>query len=437
MVRLTGQVSFDICIVGGGIAGVTTAFEILKNTNNKVCILESDKVAHGATGHNAGYVVAEFEKSFKEIVKEYGLDMAQRGISEIEDSFNYYLDLYNTLGLEKPNVQSTAVAFSNEEHFLNELEEEYLKYGMIKKKVFVHEKSKWLKTIPEIFHKSITVIDSNRFLELLNDKDRDELYFNAIIMGPVALANSAVFTERLAEYCLEKYSGRFEIFENTHVSSIRLLQNNIGILDTLMGVCFANKIVLCTNGFEKFDIYGPYGMKVDKEFHHNVYGLIGYMSGTFIPSIKEEEKIGVLYEESYKHKNMPVYAGPYIYYSKRNFEMDSKRGILWSLGGPELLLPERIFYNKIHLTKPEVFEELDNYQIKHFKVDEKSQFHWHGLMGYTKTGIRMVGRDKRFLNLLYNLGCNGIGIIPSVAGARRIARLINEEKLDRSIFDPR
>ena len=64
----------DIVIVGGGIAGIVTAYEILKNTNLKVVLLEATKVAHGATGHNAGQVTSYFENPFQDFVNKFGLE---------------------------------------------------------------------------------------------------------------------------------------------------------------------------------------------------------------------------------------------------------------------------------------------------------------------------------------------------------------------------
>ena len=36
--------------------------------------------------------------------------------------------------------------------------------------------------------------------------------------------------------------------------------------------------------------------------------------------------------------------------------------------------------------------------------------------------------------LLYNLGCNGVGFLPSIAGGHRIARLLSGERLPREFF---
>ena len=68
---------------------------------------------------------------------------------------------------------------------------------------------------------------------------------------------------------------------------------------------------------------------------------------------------------------------------------------------------------------------------------EPFDFAWHGLMAYTPGSVRIVGRHPHDHRLLYNLGCNGVGFLPSIAGGRRIARLLAGDELQPSIFDPR
>ena len=70
----------DISIVGAGIAGVTTAYFILKNTNNKVMLVDSNKAGHGASGHNAGQLTTYFERPLADIATEFGVEMACKEI---------------------------------------------------------------------------------------------------------------------------------------------------------------------------------------------------------------------------------------------------------------------------------------------------------------------------------------------------------------------
>jgi glycine/D-amino acid oxidase-like deaminating enzyme len=64
-------------------------------------------------------------------------------------------------------------------------------------------------------------------------------------------------------------------------------------------------------------------------------------------------------------------------------------------------------------------------------------FQWHGLMGYTGGMVRVIGVHPHYPALLYNLGCNGVGFLPSMHGGQRVARILAGERLPRSIFDPR
>jgi glycine/D-amino acid oxidase-like deaminating enzyme len=64
-------------------------------------------------------------------------------------------------------------------------------------------------------------------------------------------------------------------------------------------------------------------------------------------------------------------------------------------------------------------------------------YKWHGLMGYTPSGVRIIGPEPRNKILLYNLGCNGVGLLPSIYGGKKISLFINGENLPASIFDPK
>ena len=54
-------------------------FFALKYTHKKIVMLERYKLAHGATGHNAGQVVSYFERGFASLVDEFGIERAAQG----------------------------------------------------------------------------------------------------------------------------------------------------------------------------------------------------------------------------------------------------------------------------------------------------------------------------------------------------------------------
>ena len=58
-------------------------------------------------------------------------------------------------------------------------------------------------------------------------------------------------------------------------------------------------------------------------------------------------------------------------------------------------------------------------------------------MGDMDGRVRVIGYHPRHERLLYKLGGNGVGFLPSIHGGRQIARLLAGERLPASIFDPR
>ena len=52
--KLTEDASADVAIIGAGIAGVSSAYFTLAKTGKSVALIERSRLAHGATGHNAG-----------------------------------------------------------------------------------------------------------------------------------------------------------------------------------------------------------------------------------------------------------------------------------------------------------------------------------------------------------------------------------------------
>src|SRR5580765_970466 len=66
----------DVVVVGAGIAGIATAFFLLRSSTGVVMLLERDRVARGASGYNAGQLTTYFERPLSDIADEFGLEPA-------------------------------------------------------------------------------------------------------------------------------------------------------------------------------------------------------------------------------------------------------------------------------------------------------------------------------------------------------------------------
>ncbi len=73
---LRGTVKTDVCVIGGGLAGLTTALE-LSRRKKRVVLLEAKRLAWGASGRNGGFVSNGFAEGIENVQKRVGLDAAR------------------------------------------------------------------------------------------------------------------------------------------------------------------------------------------------------------------------------------------------------------------------------------------------------------------------------------------------------------------------
>jgi gamma-glutamylputrescine oxidase len=73
---LTKQITVDVCVVGGGLAGLTTCLELARR-GKSVVLLEAKRIASGASGRNGGFVSNGFALGIDEVAAQVGGDAAR------------------------------------------------------------------------------------------------------------------------------------------------------------------------------------------------------------------------------------------------------------------------------------------------------------------------------------------------------------------------
>ena len=74
---LFGDVRADVCIVGAGIAGLSLALALARD-GARVVVLEAERIGAGASGRNAGFVLAGVAENFVASCRRYGAERAAR-----------------------------------------------------------------------------------------------------------------------------------------------------------------------------------------------------------------------------------------------------------------------------------------------------------------------------------------------------------------------
>jgi glycine/D-amino acid oxidase-like deaminating enzyme len=430
--RLRRDLQTDVALVGAGIAGMATAFFTLKYTDKKVTVLEAYKLAHGATGHNAGQIVSYFEKGFAAMVKEFGMPLAAEGQRSIDEAWSLLQEIYDDAKLDIFFDHRTGHdGFSTYEQVINALEEARYKREahLTFDRVTIATSAPFVDDIPHQYAGLWSAAPQRQILEML---ETDNLMFVAAGSTKKGCTNSALLCERLVDYLYEAYPERFALYEHAPVRKIILKEGSV-VLDADMHVVDALNVVLCTNGFENLHIINEHGLEIDAKYHANVRGRVAYMSAY----LEEAGKPPVA--TAYQTPEQPIENLPYYYLTRRPFEYEEgKEHSLISVGGPEEAFEQAVYSREAEYPES-AMQVIDTFVRTIYDSGHEGPvqyiFTWHGLMGYTANGIRMVGPEPQNPVLLYNLGCNGVGILPSIFGGRKLARHLAGEQVQPSIFD--
>ncbi|SFV17220.1 gamma-glutamylputrescine oxidase [Pseudoduganella namucuonensis] len=75
---LDGDVEADICVIGGGFAGLATAMSLMERGQRNVVLLEAETVGHGASGRNGGFVFGGYSLGERALVDSAGTDQGRK-----------------------------------------------------------------------------------------------------------------------------------------------------------------------------------------------------------------------------------------------------------------------------------------------------------------------------------------------------------------------
>ena len=99
---LAFELDVDVCVIGGGLAGLTTALEVARR-GWSVAVLEARRIAWNASGRNLGFVLPGFAQDIDKIVERCGIDHAKILWALSEDGVEYIRNLIRDTGM--PGVE--------------------------------------------------------------------------------------------------------------------------------------------------------------------------------------------------------------------------------------------------------------------------------------------------------------------------------------------
>jgi glycine/D-amino acid oxidase-like deaminating enzyme len=429
---LDADTQADVVVVGAGIAGVATAFFVLRDTEKTVLLLERDRVARGATGRNAGQMTTYFERPLSDIATQFGAGVAAEAQGGFEGAHGLLEEMLAESGatVRVERFTSHLGLFNRHQLEVHLASELVRRQGGLPPHTFsVSAEAEFLPDLPDLFGDCYAVVPKDRVRTLL-EVEHD--HYQAVLSEPKGCANSGALAQQVLAHLQRQHPRRFRYADRTNVARIVVADDRADIHTDRAGVV-AGHAVLCTNGFVDHVVQDAAGTPVLLAEDRQIVGRIAHMAAF----VEETPRSPAAF--SYMRNEVILGPVPYVYVTRRTYDRDAGPVTLTCMGGPEYEFHGR--YDRDAPFPGELLAVFDD-EVRPFAQPQRPggepyDFHWHGLMGYNDSGIRVVGAHPRHPRLLYNLGCNGVGFLPSLYGASRLARTLRGEHLEPSIFDPR
>ena len=118
--KLNGDTSTDVLIIGGGVAGILTAYFLKQNSVD--CILvEKHRICSGTTGHTTAKITYQHGLIFHKLIKSGGVETARKYFEANRFAFAKYTELCEKVDCDYEIKDNYVYSVSNRKKLENEL----------------------------------------------------------------------------------------------------------------------------------------------------------------------------------------------------------------------------------------------------------------------------------------------------------------------------
>lgn len=242
--QLKKESKTEVCIIGGGITGITTAY-YLTNAGKKVVLLERDTLANKTTGNTTAKITSQHGIFYKYLLEDHGKDFAKKYYMANQEAIKNIEEI-----IKKENIDCD---FERQDAYIYTRDAKELKN--------IKDEVKYVKAIG----------GEAEFVEKI------ELKLEGI-QGAIKFPNQAQFNPRKYLKALAKkvIENRGEIYENTIVRSIKKEESGYRICSD-KGCVIAKDVVIATN-YPVINFPGFYFIKM-------------YQSASYAIAVETEEEL--------------------------------------------------------------------------------------------------------------------------------------------------
>lgn len=374
---LEGPVEADVCIIGGGLAGLNVALGLLERGVKKVVILEGKRIAFGASGRNGGKVLTGFAGGIEKLLARVDMAHAKK----------IYALTVEALPLIKKRVKEFKIDCD-------------LRDGVMI--CSWYDDAQGLKDEIEFERSELGLRAEFYPRERLRDLFRSKRYYDGQFYPGWFHLHPLRYARGLAD-AVERKGG--VIYEDSMATSVSRSGSSVTVM-TAKGSVKANRVVYCTSA---------YSNGVEPRLQRSAVRVSSYMMTT---QTIAPEKLAFAINTEY---------GCYdTRWATDYYRALPDHRILWG-GGVGIENPTLPAHTGEHLLQAllKVYPQLDGVKV---------ETAWVGTMASTVHRIPHIGRFNEREWYSTNFGNNGLG--PTVAAGEVIAAGIAKGDETWKLFEP-
>lgn len=120
---LTQNLETEVCIIGAGLFGLTTAYYLTKQ-GKKVVVVEKDDIGEKVSGNTTGKITSQHGLFYSHLIDDYGIDYAQKYLEVNEKAIQNIKEIIDTEQIECDFEEQSAYVFTTNQDEVIEIEKE-------------------------------------------------------------------------------------------------------------------------------------------------------------------------------------------------------------------------------------------------------------------------------------------------------------------------
>lgn len=120
---LKKDIKTDIAIIGGGIAGITSAY-LLKNEGYKVALIEANEMLHGTTSKTTAKITCQHGLKYNKLLKKFGEEKTAMYGASNQFALDFLSDLIKNKSIACDFISKPSYIFAQKNESLEELQKE-------------------------------------------------------------------------------------------------------------------------------------------------------------------------------------------------------------------------------------------------------------------------------------------------------------------------